>query len=91
VSARKLGQAKKCIEELNVRQSEIAEWVLRTVAAGGGFKGFEIHLCCQSVALSSPKEQHRDCGRVNSGVRRALSFFDVQVDSWWDLDEAAAS
>ena len=33
-------------EKLNVRQSEIAEWVLPTVAAGGGFKGFEIHLCC---------------------------------------------
>ena len=35
--------------------------------------------------------QHRGCGRVGSGVRRALSFFDVQVASWWDLDEAAAS
>ncbi len=37
------------------------------------------------------KEQHRGCGRVGSGVRRALAFFDLQVDCWWDLDEAAAS
>jgi hypothetical protein len=28
---------------------------------------------------------------VGSGVRRALSFFDMQVASWWDLDEAASS
>jgi hypothetical protein len=28
---------------------------------------------------------------LGSGVRRALSFFDVHVASWWDLDEAAAS
>jgi hypothetical protein len=37
------------------------------------------------------KEQHRGCGRVVSGVRRALSLFDVQVASWWDLDGAVAS
>jgi len=37
------------------------------------------------------KEQHRGCSRVGSGVRRAISFFDVQVASWWDLDEAATS
>jgi hypothetical protein len=27
------------------------------------------------------REQHRGCGRVGSAVRRALSFFDVQVAS----------
>jgi hypothetical protein len=37
------------------------------------------------------KEPHRGCGRVGSGVRRVLSFFDVQVARWGDLDEAAAS
>ena len=40
---------------------------------------------------SQCNEQHRGYGRVGSGVRRALSFFDVQVASWWDLDEVAAS
>jgi hypothetical protein len=48
--------AKKWIEEVNVRQSEIAQWMLRTGAAGGGLEGFRnpFDLCCQSVALSSP-------------------------------------
>ena len=55
VSASKLGQAKKWIEELNVRQ----KWDRRMGAADNSswrrIKGFEIHLCCQSVALSSPQ------------------------------------
>ena len=34
------------------------------------------------------QEKHRGFGRVGSEVRRALSFIDVQVPSWCDLDEA---
>ncbi len=32
------------------------------------------------------KEQHRGGGRMDSGARRSLAFFGVQVASWWDLD-----
>jgi hypothetical protein len=35
------------------------------------------------------KHYARGCGRVSVGVRRALAFFDVQVSSWCDPDEAS--
>ena len=53
--------------------------------------GYSIDMRVHDMRVNAKKEQHRGGGRVGSGVRRALSFFDVQVASWWDFDEAAAS
>jgi hypothetical protein len=57
------------------------------------FIGVPVHPSASQQQVSDTLRggQQRGCGRMGSGVRRALSFFDVQVASWWDLDEAAAS
>jgi hypothetical protein len=42
------------------------------------------------MSVDSKSNTVRGCGRVDSGIRRALALFGMQVASWWDLDETVA-
>ena len=42
------------------------------------------------MRVDSKSSTARGCGRVGSGIGRALALFGMQVASWWDLDEAVS-